>query len=571
MPLRALLRTRLFPLLFALAALPLVGLGALFYALSLRSVESVLGQHTADVVESAIQRFDSQYDVIEQESGLPSRSLEARKFYRAFDRGDETAIQRVVEQQLRPYLQWFMETAITSYNQVIYLDADGHPVFKHDPAQSVQFATGEPIVPFTINDQQGLPAPGRKLRISVQQTAGHGSVFRFARPIRDRKAARQPPGYVLVDAPLDLLVPASPGRNISLLLLHRPGGNLLYSSDLSQLERSLDEVYSDLAQKVLADTAGTSGTLKFIHRDAEHLASFAPLGETLMAVAFVPTAPSLTEPRRTGRYGLAVPALFVLVSGALIFLLTRRVQQRTRALEEANREIQETTRRKSDFLARMSHDLRTPMNAIIGYTRLLLRKLAGSVEPRQLKNLENIETSSHNLLKLINEILDLSRVEAGRIDVKVQDVDLKQLAEECAASVEPLLAPGVEWHPQIEDVPPIRTDPDILRRVLMNLLGNAVKFTETGHVALTLHPVDDQVEISVSDTGVGIPPEDLPYIFEEFRQVERQGGTEKEGSGLGLAIARKSVELLGGTIKAASEVGKGTTFTLRIGESKHSV
>jgi signal transduction histidine kinase len=250
--------------------------------------------------------------------------------------------------------------------------------------------------------------------------------------------------------------------------------------------------------------------------------------------------------------------------GYLRFLDFQRIEEKNQALEKANRQIEENTRRKSDFLARMSHDLRTPMNAIIGYTRILLRKAQEKLEPRQLRNLENIDTSAHNLLNLINEILDLSRVEAGRIEVKPQDVDLKELAVDCVAAIEPLIQAEVQLIQEIETVPSLRTDREILRKVLMNLLGNAVKFTDAGSITVSVQPVDDQVEISIADTGMGIPPEDLPDIFEEFRQVERQGSTEKEGTGLGLAIAKKSVELLGGTISTESEVGKGTTFTLRI-------
>ena len=243
----------------------------------------------------------------------------------------------------------------------------------------------------------------------------------------------------------------------------------------------------------------------------------------------------------------------------------QRLATANEQLAAANHQIQETTRRKSDFLARMSHDLRTPMNAIIGYTRILLRKADDALGPRQLRNLENIQTSSGNLLNLINEILDLSKVEAGRIEVRPRDVDLKRLAGECAASVAPLVQPGVELIERFVEVPAVCTDPDVLRKVLMNLLGNAVKFTAQGAITLSVKPVDGQVELSVADTGLGIPAADLPFIFEEFRQVERQGNPEREGTGLGLAIARKSVELLGGTISAASEMGKGTTFTLRIG------
>ena len=250
--------------------------------------------------------------------------------------------------------------------------------------------------------------------------------------------------------------------------------------------------------------------------------------------------------------------------GYLRFLDFQRLAAQNEKLEEANRKIEENTRRKSDFLARMSHDLRTPMNAIIGYTNILLRRLRDTIDARQLRNLENIQASSHNLLSLINEILDLSRVEAGRIEVHPQPVDLHQLAVECAAAIEPLIQAEVQLIQDIEAVPSLRTDGEILRKVLMNLLGNAVKFTDAGSITISVKSIEDQVEISVADTGMGIPSEDLPHIFEEFRQVERQGSTEKEGTGLGLAIARKSVELLGGTLSAESEVGKGATFTLRI-------
>jgi len=135
---------------------------------------------------------------------------------------------------------------------------------------------------------------------------------------------------------------------------------------------------------------------------------------------------------------------------------------------------------------------------------------------------------------------------------------------ECVAAIEPLIQAEVRLIQDIKAVPSLRTDREILRKVLMNLLGNAVKFTDAGSITVSVKLVGDQVEVSVADTGMGIPSEDLPYIFEEFRQVERQGSTEKEGTGLGLAIASKSVELLGGSIVAESEVGSGTMFTLRI-------
>ena len=253
--------------------------------------------------------------------------------------------------------------------------------------------------------------------------------------------------------------------------------------------------------------------------------------------------------------------------GYFRFLDFQRLEEQNRALEEANRQIEEATRLKSDFLARMSHDLRTPMNAIIGYTRILLRQTKDKLDERQYRNLSNIQISADNLLDLINDILDLSRVEAGRIELHTEQVDLKRLATECFAPVETLARPGVKLEQQLNDAT-IRTDPDRLRRVVMNLLGNALKFTENGHIRLSLTIANGGVELSVADTGVGIPAEELPHIFEEFRQVEGEGGKTREGSGLGLSIAKKSVELLGGTIAVESEVGQGTTFTIRIPEAE---
>ena len=202
------------------------------------------------------------------------------------------------------------------------------------------------------------------------------------------------------------------------------------------------------------------------------------------------------------------------------------------------------------------------MNAIIGYTRILLRRSKDNLEERQYKNLENIQVSADHLLELINDILDLSRIEAGRMEVNKQVVELPPLVNECASAVESLLKPGVALHREVDEVEPLQTDPDRLRRVLMNLLSNAVKFTEEGSITVGLRASDGQVELSVTDTGVGISEEDLPGIFEEFSQLA--GSTETAGSGLGLAIAKKSVELLGGSIEAKSEVGSGSTFTVRL-------
>jgi signal transduction histidine kinase/ligand-binding sensor domain-containing protein len=250
-------------------------------------------------------------------------------------------------------------------------------------------------------------------------------------------------------------------------------------------------------------------------------------------------------------------------SNTALSVANKELFQLNQELQQANLQIQEANQHKSQFLSRMSHDLRTPMNAIIGYTRILLRKAKDTLDERQYQNLQNIQFSADHLLALINDILDLSRVEAGRIDLKPEAVDLHRLVQECAAAVASLLRPGVELRQQVEVVVPLHTDADRLRRVLMNLLSNAVKFTEEGSITVVAKPVDNWVELAVIDTGIGIPAEELPHIFEEFRQTERQG-QRPEGSGLGLAIAKKSVELLGGSVSVESQVGKGTRFRVRL-------
>ena len=237
------------------------------------------------------------------------------------------------------------------------------------------------------------------------------------------------------------------------------------------------------------------------------------------------------------------------------------LSQKTR---EQYEQIQEANKLKSDFLARMSHDLRTPMNAIIGYTRILLRKSKDALDERQYRNLENVQISANNLLTLINDILDLSKIESGRMDIKLDQVDLKPLVADCAASIESLVKPEVQLLQELGEIASVRTDPDRVRRMVMNLLSNAAKFTEMGSITLSLRAVDGWAELVVADTGIGIPESDLPHIFDEFRQADSKNGVGKEGTGLGLAIVRKSTDLLGGTIRVESEEGRGSVFTLRI-------
>ena len=494
---------------------------------------------------------------------------------------------------MRSYAEWYFGTKGDRFAQIIFVDAAGLPVYKYSGGgQGIgQQFTGMGAAAdasFDPGDGEGLPGPGQALRVSVQSTTAHGQVFRFARPVgvgrrpsRSVSEAVSPSGYVLLDIAVKELLTERAGGDVELLVIDRDASTILLAPDEALHGEELTSVLPDLAIALGDMGEPTIGSLKFTEGDTESIASFAALEEPAWTlVAWIDTEPYLADPRRTGLYTLAATGLFVLVSGALIILLVTRVQRRTaqlqeaneqleeqnRLVEQANAEIAQATENKSQFLRRMSHDLRSPMNAIIGFTRVVLRRGREVLDDRQVRNLENIVTSSGNLLNLINDILDLSRIEAGRIEVEAQPVDVRTLADECADALESIVKPGVELRRELEDGGEIRTDPDRLREVVMNLLGNATKFTDSGSITLSLHRVDGAVELSVADTGVGIPPEDLPHIFDEFRQVERQGGEQTGGTGLGLAIAKKTVELLGGTISAESEVGEGTAFTLRIGD-----
>jgi len=230
------------------------------------------------------------------------------------------------------------------------------------------------------------------------------------------------------------------------------------------------------------------------------------------------------------------------------------------------REIQDQTQRKSRFLANMSHELRSPMNAIMGFTNMVLRRSGDALPERQKGNLEKVLEAGNRLLESINGLLDLSKIEAGRMDVEMTRFSVSALLQSCCAEAEPLVAekPGVGLLCDPDDsVGEADTDQGRARHIITNLLSNAIKHTDAGEVAVRARREGDDIVIAVSDTGAGIPEDALDTIFEEFRQVEGSD-TERKGTGLGLPIAQKTTELLGGSISVVSTVGKGSTFTVRI-------
>jgi signal transduction histidine kinase len=234
-----------------------------------------------------------------------------------------------------------------------------------------------------------------------------------------------------------------------------------------------------------------------------------------------------------------------------------------REIEEKSRQIEAANRHKSEFLANMSHELRTPLNAIIGFSEVLGERLFGELNEKQAEYTEDILSSGRHLLSLINEILDLSKVEAGRMELELATFDLLTALENARTFVrERATKHGITLDVAVdEQLGDFVGDERKIKQILLNLLSNAVKFTpEGGRVGINARQTDGSVEISVSDTGIGIAPEDQARIFEEFRQVGGDYAHKKEGTGLGLTLAKKFVELHGGRIWVESEVGKGSRF-----------
>ncbi len=251
--------------------------------------------------------------------------------------------------------------------------------------------------------------------------------------------------------------------------------------------------------------------------------------------------------------------------------LERRVADRTAELAVAKDRAEAADRLKSAFLATMSHELRTPLNSIIGFTGIILQELAGPLTAEQRKQLEMVRDSARHLLALINDVLDISKIEAGQLEMNIEPFDLRASIEKTAAIVKPLaekkgLALEIELAPEIGN---FTSDPRRIEQVLINLLNNGIKYTEQGRVTLRAaiapypyHAPQSALHLSVADTGIGIQPEDFDKLFQPFRQIDSGLTRKHEGTGLGLAICRRLAELLGGEIRAASEFGKGSVFTL---------
>jgi signal transduction histidine kinase/HAMP domain-containing protein len=235
-------------------------------------------------------------------------------------------------------------------------------------------------------------------------------------------------------------------------------------------------------------------------------------------------------------------------------------------IQEKNEQLEAANRHKSQFLANVSHELRTPLNSIIGFTRIVLRRVGTQIPDLQKDNLQKVLVSSEHLLSLINELLDLAKIESGRMEVYAETFQLNDVVRMATSTVEPMLKDGrVRLVTEIApDIPPLKTDRDKLKQAVLNLLSNAAKFTERGEIKVAAWQENGNVKLTVSDTGIGMKKEALDYIFEEFRQADMSSTRKYGGTGLGLAIVRRFINLMGGEISVESEVGKGSKFTITL-------
>jgi signal transduction histidine kinase len=377
----------------------------------------------------------------------------------------------------------------------------------------------------------------------------------------------------LVDTLVHGLVRGIPGTHAT-LMIHDPatGAFLNYREETTLDEgASVDAIRAD--SPIVQWLSGTDGLL--VKEEAKLNPRIARYFETaegeLEAIKAALIVPLKVENKLNGILLLGeklsgeiyddqeLDMLLLLATQAAISLENARLYEN---LATSNARLLEASRLKSQFLANMSHELRTPLNSIIGFSKVLLNRLDGELTERQDAYVRSVHNSSRHLLELINSILDFSRIEAGKFEMRPESVDLLDVLDECIESSMPLVR---DKRVKLEkDVPvelaPVHADRTRIKQVMLNLLSNAIKFTHSGRVLVHVRPEGDAVHVSVADTGIGISPGDLQRLFEPFQRLDNPLAQQADGTGLGLAISKKFIELHRGRIWAESRENQGSTF-----------
>jgi signal transduction histidine kinase len=386
------------------------------------------------------------------------------------------------------------------------------------------------------------------------------------------------------------------GLSVIKIKIYAPNGITVYSSDLAQIgeDKSANPGF------VTALSGGVASEL--IYRDTFNAFEGAIVDRNIVE-SYVALRPSGTDriygvievyddvtplmqlvDMRQRRIVTGLVIIFTLLYIILFFIVSyaerilRRQGQEIRTqnaelvqvnqkLHHAHQLAAESARLKSEFLSTMSHELRTPLNAVIGYSGIIIEGITGETNQRTLGMIQKINMSGQHLLTLINNVLDIAKIESGRMELVESSMNIRHVVEDVQAQIQILAEnKGLTFNTHIAaDVPQaVIGDADRIKQILINLLSNGVKFTEQGSVLLNIEWKNTYMLLQVTDTGIGIPAHAQDYIFEEFRQVNSSSTRTYQGTGLGLAIVRKFVEAMKGTILLKSEVGSGSTFMVRL-------
>jgi signal transduction histidine kinase len=377
----------------------------------------------------------------------------------------------------------------------------------------------------------------------------------------------------LVDTLVHGLVRGIPGTHAT-LMIHEPGtGTFVNYREETTLEEgsAVDSIRADspVAQWLIStDGLLVKEEVKLNPRIARYFETAEGELEAIKAALIVPLK---VENKLNGILLLGeklsgeiyddqeLDMLMLLATQAAISLENARLYEN---LATSNARLLEASRLKSQFLANMSHELRTPLNSIIGFSKVLINRLDGELTERQEAYVRSVHNSSRHLLELINSILDFSRIEAGKFEMRSEKMDLLDVVDECMETSMPLVRDKrVKLEKDVPvELPAVQADRTRIKQVLLNLISNAIKFTHTGRVLVQVRPEGEHVHVSVADTGIGISPGDLQRLFEPFQRLDNPLAQQADGTGLGLAISKKFVELHRGRIWAESRESQGSTF-----------